>query len=74
MDYFLTEEQQMIRDLARQIAEEKIVPVRAELDETGKFPWEIIKVLAQSDMLGLFIPEEYGGLGKGCLELCIAVE
>ena len=74
MDYFLTEEQQMIRDLARQIAEEKIVPVRAELDETGEFPWEIIKVLAQSDMLGLFIPEEYGGLGKGCLELCIAVE
>lgn len=74
MDYFLTEEQQMIRDLAQQIAEEKIVPVRAELDETGEFPWEIIKVLAQSDMLGLFIPEEYGGLGKGCLELCIAVE
>jgi len=74
MDYFLTEEQQMIRDLARQIAEEKIVPVRAELDETGEFPWEIIKVLAQSDMLGLFIPEEYGGLGKGCLELCLAVE
>lgn len=74
MDYFLTEEQQMIRDLARQIAEEKIVPVRAELDETGEYPWEVIKVLAQSDMIGLFIPEEYGGLGKGCLELCLAVE
>ena len=74
MDYFLTEEQEMIRDLARQIAEEKIVPVRAELDETGEFPHEIIKVLAQSDMLGLFIPEAYGGLGKGCLELCLAVE
>ncbi|MBI3592040.1 MAG: acyl-CoA dehydrogenase family protein, partial [Nitrospirae bacterium] len=74
MDYFLTEEQQMIRDLARQIAEEKVVPVRAELDEKDEYPWEIIKVLAQSDMIGLFIPEEYGGLGKGCLELCIAVE
>jgi butyryl-CoA dehydrogenase len=74
MDYFLTEEQVMIRDLARQIAEEKIVPVRSELDETGEFPWEIMKVLAQSDLFGLFIPEEYGGLGKGCLELCIAVE
>ncbi len=74
MDYFLTEEQIMIRDLARQIAEEKIVPVRAELDETGEFPWEIMKVLAQSDLFGLFIPEEFGGLGKGCLELCIAVE
>jgi len=74
MDYFLSEEQIMIRDLARQIAEEKIVPVRAELDETGEFPWDIMKVLAQSDLFGLFIPEEYGGLGKGCLELCIAVE
>src|SRR3990172_8540227 len=74
MDYFLSEEQIMIRDLARQIAEEKIVPVRAELDETGEFPWDIMKVLAQSDLFGLFIPEEYGGLGKGCLELCVAIE
>lgn len=74
MDYFLTEEQVMIRDLARQIAEEKIVPVRAELDETGEFPWDIMKNLAQSDLFGLFIPEAYGGLGKGSLELAIAVE
>jgi len=74
MDYFLTEEQIMIRDLARQIAEEKVVPVREELDEKEEFPWEIMKVMAQADLFGLFIPEEYGGLGKGCLELCIAVE
>lgn len=74
MDYFLTEEQIMIRDLARQIAEEKIVPVRSELDETGQFPWDIMYTLAQSDLFGLFIPEEFGGLGKGCLELSIAVE
>ena len=74
MDYFLSEDQVMIRDLVRQIAEEKIVPVRAELDEEERFPWEIMEVLAQSDLFGLFIPEEYGGLGKGCLELCLAVE
>ncbi len=74
MDYFLTEEQIMIRDLARQIAEEKIIPVRADLDEKEEFPWEIMKVLAQSDLFRIFIPEEYEGLGKGCLELCIAVE
>ncbi len=74
MDYFLTEEQLMIRDLARQIAEEKIVPVRAELDEQNKFPWDIMKAMAQADLFGLFIPEEYGGLGKQSLELCIAVE
>jgi len=74
MDYFLTEEQVMIRDLARQIAEEKILPVRAELDEKEEFPRDIMRVLAQSDFFGLFIPEEYGGLGKGCFELTIAVE
>ena len=74
MDYFLNEDQMMIKDLVRQIAEEKVVPVRGELDEKEEFPWEIMKVLARSDLFGLFIPEEYGGLGKGCLELCIAVE
>jgi butyryl-CoA dehydrogenase len=74
MDYLLTEEQLMIRDLARQIAVEKIVPVRAELDEHNKFPAEIMKAIAQADLFGLFIPEEYGGLGKKSLELAIAVE
>jgi alkylation response protein AidB-like acyl-CoA dehydrogenase len=74
MDYFLNEDQIMIRDLARQIAEEKVVPVRGELDEKEEFPWGIMEVLAQSDLFGLFIPEEYGGLGKGALELCVAVE
>ena len=74
MEYFLTEEQIMIRDLARQIAEDKILPVRAELDEKEEFPWDIMKTLAQSDFFGLFVPEEYGGMGKGCFELAIAVE
>ncbi len=74
MDYLLTEEQIMIRDLARQIAVEKVVPVRAELDELNKFPSDIMKALAQADLFGLYIPEEYGGLGKKSLELCIAVE
>ncbi|MEW6571008.1 MAG: acyl-CoA dehydrogenase family protein [Nitrospirota bacterium] len=74
MDYFLTEEQLMIKNLVRQIAEEKVVPARHELDEKEEFPWEIVKVLAQSDLFGLFVPEEYGGLGKGALELCLAVE
>jgi butyryl-CoA dehydrogenase len=74
MDYFLDEEQMMIKELAAQIADEKVVPVRAELDEKEEFPWEIMKILAQSDMFGLFIPEEYGGLGKASLELALAVE
>jgi butyryl-CoA dehydrogenase len=74
MDYFLTEDQVMIKELTRQIAEEKVIPARHELDEKEEFPWEIMKVLAQSDLFSLFIPEEYGGLGRGCLDLCIAVE
>lgn len=74
MDYLLTEEQKMIRDLARSIAEEKIVPVRAELDEKEEFPWEIMRVLAESDLFRIFIPEEYDGLGTGIFELCLVVE
>ena len=74
MDYFLTEDQIMIRDLAREIAEEKVMPVRAELDEKEEFPWEIMKTLAQSDFMGIYIPEEYGGMGKGGFEFTLAVE
>jgi butyryl-CoA dehydrogenase len=74
MDYFLNEEQLMIKDLARQIAEERVLPVRAELDEKEEFPWDIMKALAQSDFFGIYIPEEYGGLGKGCFELTLAIE
>ncbi|NDY42182.1 acyl-CoA dehydrogenase [Dissulfurirhabdus thermomarina] len=74
VNYFLTEEQQMIVDLARQIAEEKIVPVRAELDEKEAFPWDLMKDLAQADLFGICIPEAYGGLGGGCFEQCLAVE
>ncbi|TET23603.1 MAG: acyl-CoA dehydrogenase [Candidatus Stahlbacteria bacterium] len=74
MDYFLTEEQVMIRDLARKIAEEKVKPVRAELDEKGEFPEEIMKELARADLLRVFVPEEAGGLGGGCMEMCIVAE
>ena len=74
MEYFLTEEQKTIKNLARRIAEERILPVRAELDEKEEFPWEIMKDLANSDMFRVFIPEEYDGLGGGCLDLCLVVE
>jgi len=74
LEYFLTEEQKTIKSLARRIAEEKILPVRAELDEKEEFPWAIIKDLADADMFRVFIPEEYEGLGGGCLELCLVVE
>lgn len=74
MDYFFTEEQQMIREIARKIAEERIKPVRAELDEKEEFPRELMKVLAQSDLFGICIPQEYGGFGAGSYENCLAVE
>ena len=50
MDYFLTEEQQMIVDIARQIADEKIIPQRAELDEKEEFATEILNEIAQADL------------------------
>ncbi|MBC8499831.1 MAG: acyl-CoA dehydrogenase [Candidatus Atribacteria bacterium] len=74
MHYFLNEEQEMIRDLVKQIAREKVTPVAAELDEKGEFPWELMKLFAESDLFALFVPEEYGGLGKGVLDLCIVME
>jgi butyryl-CoA dehydrogenase len=74
VNYFLTEEQKMLKDLCRQIAEEKIRPVSRELDEKEEFPAEIIKILAQSDLFALCIPEKYGGIGGGLLDLCIATE
>jgi alkylation response protein AidB-like acyl-CoA dehydrogenase len=74
MSYLFTEEQKMIRDLARQIADEKIRPVAAEYDEKEEFPWPILKVIAESDLAGIYIEEKYGGMGGGVTELCIATE
>ncbi len=74
MNYFLTEEQQMIQELAARIAEEKIAPVALQYDEDGTFPHDILKVLADSDLCGVYIPEEYGGLGGGILEMSLVVE
>ena len=74
MDYFLTEEQQMIVDVARQITEEKIIPCRAELDENEEFPTAIIRDIAQADLAGLYIGEQYGGYGGGTFDIVLALE
>ena len=74
MDYFLTPEQVMIRDLARKIAVEKAAPVRAELDEKEEFPWEIVKISAEAGLMGVSMPEEYEGFGGGILEYCLVAE
>jgi len=74
VDYNLTEDQNMLRDLCRQIAEEKIKPLSHELDEEEKPSPELMKILAQSDLFAITIPEQYGGVGGGLLDLCIATE
>jgi alkylation response protein AidB-like acyl-CoA dehydrogenase len=74
MDYFFTEDQKSIKRLASRIADERIVPIRAELDETGEFPWEIMRACSETGLFGVSIPEEYGGIGGGILENCLVVE
>jgi len=74
MDYLLTDENKMVRDLARKIAEEKVRPVAAKYDETQEYPWDVIKVIADAGLFGLFIPEEYGGMSNSVLNLCLATE
>ncbi|HNR12634.1 MAG TPA: acyl-CoA dehydrogenase family protein [Thermodesulfobacteriota bacterium] len=74
MDYFLTDEQKEIQALARTIAEEKVVPVRAELDEKEQFPREILDTLCETGLSGVFIDQKYGGFGGGVFELCLVIE
>ena len=74
LDYFLTEDQEMIRDACREIVEEHIKPVRAKYDEDVTFPWDIVEVLRQADIFGVYIPEEYGGFGGGAFEMVLAME
>ena len=74
MEYFLSDKQKTIKGLARRIAEERMLPVRAEFDEHEEFPWAILKDMADADLFRVFVPEEYEGLGGGCFELCLVVE
>lgn len=74
MDYLLTEEQKMLQELSRQIAQEKIKPVAGEYDKTEEFPWPIMKMLSESDLFSVFIPSEYGGTGGSVLDLCLVTE
>ena len=75
MDYGLSETQKEIRDMVREFAEQRVKPVRAELDEKEEFPHEILKELGRMDLMGLYIPAEYGGFGaESMLDFVIAIE
>ncbi|MBW1705131.1 MAG: acyl-CoA dehydrogenase family protein [Deltaproteobacteria bacterium] len=73
MDFALTEEQQMVRDMARKFAETEIKPKAAELDEKHEHPAEIIKQLGELKMMGIAVPEEYGGGGMDYVSYVLAL-
>jgi alkylation response protein AidB-like acyl-CoA dehydrogenase len=67
--YELPSEVTDFRDVIRQIVSERVAPRAAEIDRTGEYPWDIRKLFAEQDLLGLPLPEEYGGTGAGTLML-----
>ena len=72
--YRLTEEQALLRDAVRIIADERVAPRAAEIDRTGEFPQDLRQLLAAQDILALPFPAEHGGLGGELLSLCLAIE
>jgi len=70
----LTEEHLAFREVVRDICTDRIAPRAAEIDATGEFPWDVARTLAENGLLGLHIPEEYGGSGADTLTFCLLVE
>jgi butyryl-CoA dehydrogenase len=73
-DFYLTDEQRMIRGLARKVAREKVAPHAAYVDETETYPETSIQALIEAGLYGIWVPEEYGGTAMGCLALSLAAE
>ena len=74
IDFTFTEEQEMFKKAAREVAETMIAPKVTEMEATGEVSDDVVKALAESEMMAITIPEEYGGLGLGYSERMIAVE
>ncbi len=74
MNFDLTSDQKMLQDQVRKFAETELVPTAPEIDKTGDFPTKNIKKMAQLGLLGIIVPEKYGGSGFDFLSLAIAVE
>jgi alkylation response protein AidB-like acyl-CoA dehydrogenase len=72
--YSLTQEQLDFRDTIRQIVRERVAPRAAEIDAKAEYPWDIRRLFAEQDLLGLPFDEEHGGTGTGTLMLNVAVE
>jgi alkylation response protein AidB-like acyl-CoA dehydrogenase len=74
VDFDLTPEQELIRDTVRTFARERVEPVAAELDLSGHFPYELVSELGELGLMGLPVPEEYGGAGGDTVSYAIAIE
>jgi butyryl-CoA dehydrogenase len=74
MDFNLSEDEGMTRDCAREFAEKRLVPVAAELDEKGEFPRELVAELAELGLMGVPVPEKWGGGGLSTAAYTLAVE
>jgi butyryl-CoA dehydrogenase len=74
MVFDLTEEQRMIQEMARSFAQKEVLPKAAELDETGRFPEELVRKMADLGLMGVAVPEEYGGAGMDNICYVIAME
>jgi alkylation response protein AidB-like acyl-CoA dehydrogenase len=74
VNFELTEEQRAIRDLARDFAQNVIAPIAAEYDESGEFPVETIRQMGELGLMGIEVPEEYGGAGMDTLAYVVAME
>jgi alkylation response protein AidB-like acyl-CoA dehydrogenase len=72
--YEISQEARDLRDMVRQLAQEKIAPRAAEIDRTAEYPWDVRELLASHDVLGLPFDSEHGGTGTGTLVLQMAVE
>jgi alkylation response protein AidB-like acyl-CoA dehydrogenase len=74
MNYELTEEQELLRRMVRDFAESKVAPVAEELDREERFPYELVGELAELGLMGIPIPEEYGGAGADTVSYAVAIE
>jgi short-chain 2-methylacyl-CoA dehydrogenase len=70
----LTQEHELVRSTVREFAEQRVAPVAEELDREGRFPYELVAELSELGLMGMTIPEEYGGGGADTVSYAIAVE
>jgi short/branched chain acyl-CoA dehydrogenase len=74
LNYDLSEEHELLRDTVRQFALEKVAPIAEEIDREKRFPYELVTEMAELGLMGMTIPEEYGGAGADTVSYAIAVE